>query len=81
MRLILEKKTLAGETGVRGFSKPGEGFFFLMKTVGGLTPTCLVFKNCSVFKPVAREEINRFTCIWMQSVVSFYIREKCSTRR
>jgi hypothetical protein len=36
-------RTLAGETGVRGFSKPGEGFFFLMKIVGGLTLTGLVF--------------------------------------
>jgi hypothetical protein len=29
-----KKNPLAGETGVRGFSKPGEGLFFLMKTVG-----------------------------------------------
>jgi hypothetical protein len=43
MGLIL-KNPLAGETVVRGFSKPGEGFFFLMKTMGGgLTPTSLVF--------------------------------------
>jgi hypothetical protein len=27
------KNPLAGEIGVRGFSKSGEGFFFLMKTV------------------------------------------------
>jgi hypothetical protein len=33
MGLIL-KNSLAGEIRVRGFSKPGEGFFFLMKTVG-----------------------------------------------
>jgi hypothetical protein len=31
------KNPLAGETGVRGCSKPGEGFFFLMKIVGGRT--------------------------------------------
>jgi hypothetical protein len=37
MGLIL-KNLLAGETGVRGFSKPGEGFFFLMKTVGAVLP-------------------------------------------
>jgi hypothetical protein len=28
----LKKKTLADETRVREFCKPGEGFFFLMKT-------------------------------------------------
>jgi hypothetical protein len=32
---FLKKNHLIGETGVRGFSKPGEGFFFLMKTGGG----------------------------------------------
>jgi hypothetical protein len=34
---------LAGETGVRGFSKPEEGLLFLMKTVGRSYPTELVF--------------------------------------
>jgi hypothetical protein len=33
-----KKNPLAGETGVRGFSGPGEGFFFLMKTVGRSYP-------------------------------------------
>jgi hypothetical protein len=37
MGLIL-KKSLASETGDRGFSKPGKGFFFLMKTVGTVLP-------------------------------------------
>jgi hypothetical protein len=39
----LKKNPLAGETGVRGFSKPGEGFFFLMKTVGRSYPHRLSF--------------------------------------
>jgi hypothetical protein len=43
MGLILKKKSLAGEIGVRGFLKLGEGFFFLMKTVGTVLPTNLVF--------------------------------------
>jgi hypothetical protein len=43
MGLILKKNSLAGEIGVRGFLKPGEGFFFLMKTVGTVLPTNLVF--------------------------------------
>jgi hypothetical protein len=38
-----KKNSLAGETGVRGFSKPGEGFFFLMKTVGRSYPHRLSF--------------------------------------
>jgi hypothetical protein len=38
-----KKNPLAGETGVRGFSKPGEGFFFLMKTVGWSYPHRLGF--------------------------------------
>jgi hypothetical protein len=38
MGLILKKNPLTGETGVRGFSNPGEGFFFLMKTVGAVLP-------------------------------------------
>jgi hypothetical protein len=33
-----KKNSLTGETGVQGFFKPGEGFFFLMKTVGVLPP-------------------------------------------
>jgi hypothetical protein len=40
---LKKKKLLAGETGVRGFSKPGEGFFFLMKTVGRSYPHRLGF--------------------------------------
>jgi hypothetical protein len=43
MGLILKKNPLADETGVRGFSKPGEGFFFLMKTVGAVLPSGIVF--------------------------------------
>jgi hypothetical protein len=39
----LKKNPLAGETGVRGFSKPGEGFLFLMKTVGRSYPHRLGF--------------------------------------
>jgi hypothetical protein len=38
-----KKNPLVGEIGVRGFSKPGEGFFFLMKTVGRSYPTGLFF--------------------------------------
>jgi hypothetical protein len=34
-----KKNLLAGETRVRGFSKPGECFFFLMKTVGPVLPS------------------------------------------
>jgi hypothetical protein len=30
------KNPLAGETGVQGFSMLGEGFFFLIKTVGAV---------------------------------------------
>jgi hypothetical protein len=33
-----KKNPLTGETGFRGFSKPGEGFLFLMKTVGAVLP-------------------------------------------
>jgi hypothetical protein len=33
-----KKNPLAGETGVQEFSKPGEGFFFLMKIVGAVLP-------------------------------------------
>jgi hypothetical protein len=29
---FLKKNPLAGETGVRGFSKAGEGYFFLIKS-------------------------------------------------
>jgi hypothetical protein len=42
MGLIL-KKPLTSETGVRGFSKSGDGFFFLMKTVGWSYPHQLSF--------------------------------------
>jgi hypothetical protein len=45
MRLIL-KNLLAGETGVRGFSKSEENFFFLMKTVGVVLPYRLRFYMC-----------------------------------
>jgi hypothetical protein len=33
-----QKNPLAGETEVWGFSKLGEGLFFLMKTVGAVLP-------------------------------------------
>jgi hypothetical protein len=36
--VVFFKKTLAGETGIRGLSKTGEGFFILMKTVGAVLP-------------------------------------------
>jgi hypothetical protein len=39
---------LPSETGVRGFSKPGEGFFFLMKTVGRSYPHQLSFLKFSM---------------------------------
>jgi hypothetical protein len=37
------KNSLAGEIGVRGFSKQGEGFFFLIKTVRRSYPHRLSF--------------------------------------
>jgi hypothetical protein len=48
------KNPLASETGVRGFSKPGKDFFFLMKTMGAvLPPTGLVlvfnFQNLEIY--------------------------------
>jgi hypothetical protein len=39
----LKKYPLAGETGVQGFSKLRECFFFLMKTVGQSYPHRLSF--------------------------------------
>jgi hypothetical protein len=36
--IFLKENLLAGEIGVRKFSKPGEGFFFLMKIVGAVLP-------------------------------------------
>jgi hypothetical protein len=38
-----KKNLLDGETGVRVFSKTGEGLFFLMKTVGRSYPHRLSF--------------------------------------
>jgi hypothetical protein len=38
MDLIFLKNPLTGETGFRGFFKPGESFFFLMKTVRAALP-------------------------------------------
>jgi hypothetical protein len=35
---LIKKNPLAGETGVQGFSKLREGFFFLMKTVEAVLP-------------------------------------------
>jgi hypothetical protein len=43
---FFKKNPLASEIGVRDFSKSGEDFFFLMKTVGVVLPhrLSLVFK-------------------------------------
>jgi hypothetical protein len=44
------KNPLTGETGVRGFSKPGEGLFFLMKTVRRSYPHRLSFRSLDVWE-------------------------------
>jgi hypothetical protein len=35
---LIKKNSFTDEIGVRGFSKSGESFFFLMKTVGAVLP-------------------------------------------
>jgi hypothetical protein len=50
VRFLVGANPLAGETRVRGFSKPGEGFFFLMKTVGVVLPPPALVLNCHFAK-------------------------------
>jgi hypothetical protein len=64
MGLILKKKSLAGETGVQGFSKSGEGFFFLMKTVGRSYPHRLLNENRGPVLPHRLNFLEKSTAGW-----------------